>query len=229
MLTQEDISHQQELLNIYRTNLKHLLLQVARYGGEVVSPLPVINDINQTRDNISRIKELLRSNGVSVDDHPDDISSIGKTLEEAINKQSSQVNKNDQSQVLRRAQHAKSVLQGAQILWVDDNPSNNIYERRLLRSLGVFIDLARSTDEALEMLQDTYYDVVISDMGRQGVKGEALRLLSEMKKRGINRSIIFYTWGVDYSQGTPAYAFAITERPDYLLNYIIDVLERERI
>jgi CheY-like chemotaxis protein len=229
MLTQEDINQQQELLKIYRANLKHLLIQVAQYGGESVSPIPTINSINEARNNIGRIKELLRNNGVAVENHPDDISSLGKTLDQAVSKQSAQISQREKTQVLRRANHASQVLQGAQILWIDDNPSNNLYERQLLRSLGVFVDLARSTEEALEMFQNTHYDIAISDMERNGVKDEGLRLLSEMQKRGINQSLIFYTWGIDYSRGTPAYAFAITDRPDYLLNYIIDVLERERI
>lgn len=229
MLDQEGIHNQQGLLTIYRTNLAHLLVQAAQYGGESVSPLPTLNGIQEARTNIARIKALLVQHGIRVDDHPDDTSSLGKTLEQAISKQSVTVSQSAQTQVLRRAHHVASVLQGAQILWVDDRPSNNLYERHLLRSLGVFVDLARSTEEALEMLQDTYYDAVISDMGRVGVQDEGLRLLTEIRKQEVCPLLIFYTWGIDESRGTPAYAFGITDRPNDLLHYIIDVLERERI
>jgi len=149
-------------------------------------------------------------------------------LDRAIEKQAAQVSENDRSQVLRRAQRVIPVLQGAQILWVDDNPDNNIYERRILRSLGVFVDLARSTGEALSMLQQTTYDAVISDMARGGVPDEGLKFLTEMRKRGLYRWTIFYVGRVDWERGTPPYAFGITNRPDHLLHYVLDVLERER-
>jgi len=44
------------------------------------------------------------------------------------------------------------ILDGAQVLWVDDKPSWNVLERRALRSMGIFVDLARNTDEAIALL-----------------------------------------------------------------------------
>lgn len=45
--------------------------------------------------------------------------------------------------------HSKSVT----ILWVDDRPKNNIYEREAFAALGFKFDLALSTDEALQKLK----------------------------------------------------------------------------
>lgn len=39
-----------------------------------------------------------------------------------------------------------------QILWVDDRPDNNVYERNALESMGVEFTLALSTQQALENL-----------------------------------------------------------------------------
>ena len=72
MLSEDDISQQQTLLGTYRANLGHLLIQAAQFGGELSSPLPIINNLREVRENIHRIKETLRTNGVTVDDHPDD-------------------------------------------------------------------------------------------------------------------------------------------------------------
>ena len=35
------------------------------------------------------------------------------------------------------------------MLWVDDRPENNLYERRALEALGIHIDLANDSQEAL--------------------------------------------------------------------------------
>ena len=52
------------------------------------------------------------------------------------------------------------------ILWVDDRPDNNFYERQALSRYGVEFALATSTDEALKLLSDGKFDGIISDMGR---------------------------------------------------------------
>jgi PleD family two-component response regulator len=54
----------------------------------------------------------------------------------------------------------------ASILWVDDRPSNNIYERKSLEALGVRFTLSTSTEDALEKVRTTHFDVIISGMGR---------------------------------------------------------------
>jgi PleD family two-component response regulator len=57
-------------------------------------------------------------------------------------------------------------LQGRLILWVDDHPDNNRYERRALEALGVRFVLSTSTDDALDQLRRQTFDLIISDMGR---------------------------------------------------------------
>ena len=43
-------------------------------------------------------------------------------------------------------------LQGARVLWVDDNPSNNTYRRNALEALGVSFSICISTEDALKEL-----------------------------------------------------------------------------
>ena len=57
-------------------------------------------------------------------------------------------------------------LRHTQLLWVDDSPRGNVRERRLLRDFGVFVDLAKSNDEAIDRFLETPYDVVISNINR---------------------------------------------------------------
>jgi CheY-like chemotaxis protein len=229
MLSEEDVAQQQARLRVYRTNLSHLLLQAAQFGGETSAPLPVMNNIRDAREHILEIKTALRISGIDVEDHPDDTAPIRRDLDEAVGKQAAKVSENDRSQVLRRAQYAAQLLQGAQLLWVDDNPDNNIHERRIFRSLGIFVDLARSTQEAIGMLQHTKYDVIISDLARGDIKDAGLQFLEEISKRNLYRWTILYTSPRAAARGLPAKAFAITARPDHLLHYVIDAIERERI
>jgi CheY-like chemotaxis protein len=134
------------------------------------------------------------------------------------------------SQVLRRAEAVIPALQpGARILWVDDQPENNANERRMFESLRIFVDEALSTDQALSRLERAAYDAVISDMSRNGDDQAGLRLLSEMRRREIDLPVIFYVGQIDSSRGTPPGAFGITVRPDELLHYTLDALERRRL
>jgi CheY-like chemotaxis protein len=56
----------------------------------------------------------------------------------------------------------------ARVLWVDDRPANNEYERQLLRPHGLVFDNVVSTQEAIEQLMNDRYDLVITDLGRRG-------------------------------------------------------------
>jgi CheY-like chemotaxis protein len=56
----------------------------------------------------------------------------------------------------------------SRVLWVDDHPANNEWERRHLRPEGILFDNVVSTIEAIEQLSFSRYDLVITDLGRLG-------------------------------------------------------------
>ena len=62
----------------------------------------------------------------------------------------------------------KTPRRAARVLWVDDKPANNERERKFLRPDGIVFDNVVSTAEAIEQLQSESYDLVITDLGRQG-------------------------------------------------------------
>lgn len=130
---------------------------------------------------------------------------------------------------LRRAEFVAPILRHAQILWVDDNPENNIYEREVLRTLGSNTDIVTSTQQGMVALQSKVYDLVISDMSRGSTPDEGLVLLQEMRKRRFPQRMVFYVGNVDPEKGKPAESFGITDRPDELLHLIMDILERQRV
>jgi response regulator RpfG family c-di-GMP phosphodiesterase len=53
-----------------------------------------------------------------------------------------------------------------QVLWVDDRPANNVFERAALESYGIRFTLVESTSEAETLLAAGGFDAVISDLGR---------------------------------------------------------------
>ena len=131
-------------------------------------------------------------------------------------------------QVTRRAQRISSIIKGARLLLVNDIPEQMINVQRILQSLGVIIDISCTTQSALNMLARTNYDVIVSDMSRDGIPDEGLRFLHESLERRVYRPTIFTVGNFDPSRGVPAYAFGITNRVDELLNLIFDVFERTK-
>lgn len=78
------------------------------------------------------------------------------------------------------------------ILWVDDIPSNNIYERRAFEAFGLQFTLAKSTNEALKKLKEQRFASIISDMGRAEGPREGYVLLDTLRKQGDQTPLFFY-------------------------------------
>lgn len=73
-------------------------------------------------------------------------------------------------------------LTNATILWVDDRPGNNTYERMALETLGIRFVISTSTDDAVERLRSERYDLIISDMGRPPDSQAGYTLLSKVRE-----------------------------------------------
>ncbi len=134
----------------------------------------------------------------------------------------------DKRRVLNRVKQHLNILKGAQALWVDDCPENNINERRMFRQLETEIDIARSTQEALDILKSGRYDVIFSDMARGENAAAGLEFLEQLRNTDKATPVIFYIGVLDPGKGTPAQAFGITNRPDELLHLTLDALERKK-
>ncbi len=70
------------------------------------------------------------------------------------------------------------------ILWVDDRPENNVFERQAFGSQGIEFNLSLSTNEAIENLKNNKYAAIISDMGRKEGPEEGYVLLEKLRKSG---------------------------------------------
>jgi len=67
----EEIEYQQSLLRVHRRNLGHYLRQQAQWGESLV-PAAIVNNIREERNEIRRVKEILRGWGLTIADHPND-------------------------------------------------------------------------------------------------------------------------------------------------------------
>ena len=83
-------------------------------------------------------------------------------------------------------------LQGSRVLWVDDRPENNVFERQALEALGIQIDLSTATEDALEKIRRRSYDLIISDMGRPPDARAGYTLLDKLREAGNKTPFVIY-------------------------------------
>lgn len=67
------------------------------------------------------------------------------------------------------------------ILWVDDRPENNVFERQAFEAMGLEFTLALTTQEALHVLTTRRFAAIISDMGRKEGPREGYVLLEAVR------------------------------------------------
>ena len=80
-----------------------------------------------------------------------------------------------------------------EILWVDDNPDNNLYERYLFEASGIAVTSAQSTDEAMNLLNSHRYSAIISDMQRAEGGEAGIELLQKIRNMNNNTPFFIYT------------------------------------
>lgn len=114
----------------------------------------------------------------------------------------------------------------AALLWIDDTPANISHECELLRTIGLSVDVASSSEEGLQMLQNRHYHLLLSDVSRAARKDEGIQFHQQLLQAGTDLPTIFYVGNADRSLGVPPFAFGITDRPDMLFHLVFDVLAR---
>lgn len=145
--------------------------------------------------------------------------------------------------VLDRLQRNSELLARARILWADDHPENNTAISDLLRQFGATVDTPRTNEHALALMEASRYDVVVSDLARDGegpgsdLKG--LELADAVHRRWGMRAVLFTARPylatmpgrtdaerLELVRTAQKSVFGITNRTDEALHLILDVLER---
>ena len=80
-----------------------------------------------------------------------------------------------------------------QILWVDDQPENNTYERQAFEAMGLRCTPVSTTDAAFEQLAHSRYAAIISDMDRSEDPRAGYKLLDGLRQEGDQTPLFFYT------------------------------------
>lgn len=136
-------------------------------------------------------------------------------------------------------------ISGANVLWVDNHPEENIREIQAFAALGVRFDIAHNTADGMKMVnRGTSYDLIITDMDRRDdggnvydcfklgdVKSQGCEFIHQLYSQLHDRMppTIIYMMGYDPSIGTPSYAFGITDRVDHFVQLVLDALERRKV
>lgn len=156
------------------------------------------------------------------------IAEAERQLEEASAKRRITLPFDDRKRLLKRIERVGSVLTDALVLWVDDAPENNRVEHGLLTGLGAKIATVTTSNEALKKLGASAWDVVISDMERDGNKNEGAAFAQLIHTNAYPTPVIIYTGTSQEGRPCPAYVFGITNHPDNLVHLVLDALERRR-
>jgi CheY-like chemotaxis protein len=123
---------------------------------------------------------------------------------------------------------ASQQLNRASVLWVDDIPTNNTYQRQALEALGIRFTISTSTDDALNKLQLKQYDVIISDMGRPPDPRAGYTLLEKLKEMNINTPFIIYAAGKRPEHDAEARkrgAIGTTSDPQELFELVVNAIK----
>ncbi len=119
-------------------------------------------------------------------------------------------------------------LEGATVLWVDDRPMNNTYERQALEALGIDFTISKSTEDALEKLRLKNYDVIISDMSRPPDQRAGYALLEKVKEMHITTPFIIYAGSKrpeHIAEARRRGAFGTTNDPQELFELVIRAIK----
>ena len=79
------------------------------------------------------------------------------------------------------------------ILWVDDHPDNNQMEVDQLRAEGYGVHQVTDTDDVMTLLGIYHFDLVISDVGRDGNPLAGFDMLADLRAQDRQLPVLFYT------------------------------------
>ena len=116
----------------------------------------------------------------------------------------------------------------ARVLWVDDNPDNNLFETVALEQLGMFVTKATSTEAGKFYLSRLNFALVITDLGRGNNPDAGMELLETVKQVDKNVPVVVYTLDAGHkrAQLIDAGAQAVVDTPSELIAKVLEYRPR---
>lgn len=133
-------------------------------------------------------------------------------------------------QIAKASHHGLEDAARKRVLWVDDRPENNVFERQSIGALGIQFTLALSTEEALEELSHSKFDAIISDMGRPPDQRAGYTLLNALRSQGDKTRFIIYAASrapEHIAEAKEKGAVGTTNRPDELFGMVLHAVGLE--
>ncbi|MET7744087.1 response regulator [Streptomyces sp. NPDC005385] len=158
-----------------------------------------------------------------------EIELAAELLDRAQDESQSTVTATARRTALGRLEHAADVLQGGKILWVDDRPEGNVPLVDLFRAASMTVDVTLSTEEATPLFRRRPYDIIVSDIDRDGDRQAGIKMLRVLEQYKIDVPVLIYTGRFDPERGVDRRIFAATTAPVELVHYVIDLMERARL
>jgi CheY-like chemotaxis protein len=121
----------------------------------------------------------------------------------------------------------QQLIRDSLILWVDDRPGNNNFERQVLEALGIRVDITTSTEDALARTRSRHYDLIISDMRRPPDMTAGYTLIDRLRERGDQTPYLIYAGSrapEDVAEARRHGAIGCTNLATELIRTITDVL-----
>lgn len=170
----------------------------------------------------------------------DDLASISKGTETKNNNASAfstYLSPVQQRLISNRAQKLYRRLQETRILWVDVNVDNNADVRVILQKWGAAVDCAKSDSDAFVFLSNSeidnkFYDLIITNHSDDTHTTNGTDFSNTLREKyTTDTPVILFSASRGNKEtvkefGVPENVFAATNRYDYLLHFIFDVLER---
>lgn len=154
---------------------------VSKHSDKIYGPSDFTNEDNFMKMKMSTVASLAAATAKQPD------GNNSETVQQQLNSIVDLVSKTAPKENSDRREKWKT-----RILWVDDRPENNVYERKAFESQGFTFSLALSTNQAIELLNDTKFAAIISDMGRKEGSQEGYRLLEKIRVAGDKTPFFIY-------------------------------------
>lgn len=144
-------------------------------------------------------------------------------------------------ELTERFSNALSDGRKAQVIWVDDNPQNNMALVDFLELFSVNVEVSRTTSDALSLTQERSFNAVVSDYSRpndpveieaasNGAEywGAGAQLAKKLADSGCGRKVIIFSSESTDDRPVPPGAYSATNNYYRLLVDLSNLLEEDR-